>query len=66
MPFVQKSEVNISRSLILGEGKTWSGQLVIKIPRTKPEVFNFYIENIEDFGWKEQTTIRGETRVLSM
>ncbi len=65
MPFVQKSEVNISRSLILGEGKTWSGQLVIKVPRTKPEVFNFYIKNIEDFGWKEQTTIRGETSVLN-
>tara|TARA_B100001123_G_C14362170_1_gene651415 strand:+ start:192 stop:386 length:195 start_codon:yes stop_codon:yes gene_type:complete len=44
--FVQKSEVNISRSLILGEGKTWSGQLAINVPRTKPEVFNFYIKNI--------------------
>ena len=65
MPFVNQSQVDISRSLILGEGKTWSGQLVIKVPKTKPEVFNFYIKNIEDFGWKEQTTIRGETSVLN-
>ena len=65
MPFVKKSEVDISRSLILGEGKSWSGQVVIKVPKTKPEVFNFYIKNLDEFGWKEQTTIRGETSVLN-
>ena len=65
LPFVKNSEIDIERSLILGEGKSWSGQLLVKIPEPKPEVFNFYIRNIGDFGWKEQTTIRGETSVLN-
>ena len=29
------------------------------------QVFNFYVNNIENFGWKEQTTIRGETSILN-
>ncbi len=65
LPFVKNSEIDIERSLILGEGKSWSGQLIVKIPEPKPEVFNFYTRNIGDFGWKEQTTIRGETSVLN-
>ena len=31
----------------------------------KPDVFNFYVKNLGTFGWKEQTTIRGETSVLN-
>ena len=65
IPFVEKSKIDISRSLILGEGKSWSGQLVVNVPDPKPDVFNFYVNNLETFGWKEQTTIRGETSVLN-
>ena len=65
IPFIKDSEINIERSLILGEGKSWSGQLFIKVPSPKTDVFNFYIREIEEFGWKEQTTIRGETSILN-
>ena len=54
LPFVIGSVVNIEKSLILGEGKSWSGQLYITISASKPQVFNFYVKNLEDFGWKEQ------------
>ena len=49
----------------MGEGKNWSGQLAIKVPEDKIKVFNFYIRNLEEYGWKEQTTIRGEISVLN-
>ena len=65
IPFIKGSEINIERSLILGEGKSWSGQLFIKVPTEKTNVFNFYIREIKEFGWKEQTTIRGETSILN-
>ena len=65
MPFIKKSKIDIEKSLILGEGKTWSGQILIYTPSPKNEVFNFYVKNLEDFGWKEQTTIRGETSILN-
>ena len=65
IPFIEDSKIDISRSLILGEGKSWSGQLVVSVPDPKPTVFNFYVNNLENFGWKEQTTIRGETSVLN-
>ena len=31
----------------------------------KIEVFNYYVNNLSEFGWKEQTTIRGETSILN-
>ena len=65
MPFVMKTKLNIAESLILGEGKSWSGQLILSVPAPKAEVFNFYVKNLEDFGWKEQTTIRGKTSILN-
>ena len=65
MPFVIKTRVNIEESLILGEGKSWSGQLQLIVPAPKAEVFNFYVRNLNDFGWKEQTTIRGKTSILN-
>tara|TARA_Y100000992_G_C21238771_1_gene479571 strand:- start:44 stop:613 length:570 start_codon:yes stop_codon:yes gene_type:complete len=65
IPFIMGSEIDIEKSLILGEGKSWSGQLYINIAEAKPKVFNFYVNNLGDFGWKEQTTIRGVTSVLN-
>ena len=65
MPFVSNSELNIDESLLLGEGKSWSGQLLLNVPAAKAEVFNFYVKNLNDFGWKEQTTIRGKTSILN-
>ncbi len=65
MPFIKKTKIDIDRSLILGEGKSWSGQIILKVPEPKPIVFNFYVKNIGDFGWKEQTTIRGEESILN-
>ena len=65
IPFIEKSKIDISRSLLLGEGKSWSGQLYVNVPEPKPDVFNFYVKNLGTFGWKEQTTIRGETSVLN-
>lgn len=65
MPFVIETKLIIDESLILGEGKSWSGQLLLSVPAPKAEVFNFYVKNLEDFGWKEQTTIRGKTSILN-
>ena len=49
----------------MGEGKSWSGQLLVSVPEKKIEVFNYYVKNLSEFGWKEQTTIRGETSILN-
>ena len=65
IPFVKKSKIDIEKSLILGEGKSWSGQILLDVPNPKPSVFNFYVKNIGEFGWKEQTTIRGATSILN-
>jgi len=65
MPFVVNSELNIEESLLLGEGKSWSGQLLLTVPAAKAEVFNFYVKNLGEFSWKEQTTIRGKTSILN-
>ena len=65
IPFVKNSKIDIEKSLILGEGKSWSGQIALDIPNPKASVFNYYVKNIGEFGWKEQTTISGETSILN-
>ena len=65
IPFPKKTSLDINNSLILGEGSNWSGQLMLQVPEEKIKVFNFYIRNLADFGWKEQTTIRGKVSVLN-
>ena len=65
VPFPPGTKIDVERSLIMGEGKTWSGQLVAYVPLRKREVFNFYVKNFPDFSWKEQTTIRGEVSILN-
>ena len=65
IPFLKKSKIDIERSLIMGEGKNWSGQILVHVPKKKIEVFNYYVKTLGDFGWKEQTTIRGETSILN-
>ncbi len=65
LPFVKESKIDIEKSLILGEGKSWSGQIFLIVPNLKPAVFNFYVNNLGNFGWKEQTSIRGETSILN-
>ena len=65
IPFPPNTQIDVERSLILGEGKTWSGQLLAYVAQKKRKVFNFYVNNFEDYGWKEQTTIRGEVSILN-
>ena len=65
IPFLAGSKVDIKSSLVMGEGKNWSGQLLVLVPEKKIEVFNYYVNNLGDFGWKEQTTIRGEISILN-
>ena len=64
IPFPQGTKLDLNKSLILGEGKTWSGQLFISIPEKKAGVYNYFVNNLEKFDWKEQTTIRGETSIF--
>ena len=65
IPFLVNSKIHIEDSLILGEGKSWSGQLLITVRENKRDVFNYYAKNLGDYGWKEQTTIRGNTSILN-
>ena len=65
IPFPEGTKVDLSKSLILGEGQSWSGQLLASIPEKKTAVFNYYVQNLNKFDWKEQTTIRGETSILN-
>ena len=65
IPFPKNTSLDINNSLIMGEGSNWSGQLIMNVPEDKIKVFNFYIRNLIDYGWKEQTTIRGKVSVLN-
>ena len=35
IPFLENSKIDIERSLIMGEGKSWNGQLLVYVPQKK-------------------------------
>ena len=39
IPFLENSKIDIERSLIMGEGKSWNGQLIVYVPQKKNRSF---------------------------
>ena len=57
--------MDTDRSLILGARNAWIGRLAIKISRSSSSIYDFYSREMDRFGWREITSVRSETSVLS-
>lgn len=65
MPMPSGAQVEVDKSLIFGAGEGWFGRLVITTSNATGDVFNFYKENLAGFGWREITSVRAKTSVLT-
>lgn len=65
LPMPQGAKVDIDRSLVLGSGESWYGQLVIDAGTGPYEMFDFFKQEMSRFGWQEITSLRAPTSVLS-
>ena len=56
--------VDSVRSLILGEGDSWTGRLVYSATGAADDVFEFLRREMPKFGWTETYAVRSEVNLL--
>jgi len=65
IPVPAGADMDLERSLVLGEQDTWIGRLVMTVSANPGKTFDFYFGEMPRFGWSPVTTIRAETSVLT-
>lgn len=64
IPVPQKAEMDLERTSIVGREADWMGKIYFYTPYSVSGVFDFYTYEMEKFGWKELTSVRGMQSVL--
>lgn len=65
VPVPAGSEMDIQRSLVLGDRDAWIGRLVIAVGLNPGRAYDFYFDEMPRFGWQPVTSVRAETSVLT-
>ena len=64
VPVPAGADMDLERSLVLGEQDAWIGRLVMAVGTNPGKTFDFYFGEMPRFGWFPVTTVRAETSVL--
>ena len=65
IPVPAGADMDLERSLVLGEQDSWIGRLVMAVGTNPGKTFDFYFGEMPRFGWFPVTTVRAETSVLT-
>ena len=65
IPMPADASVELDRTIVLGTGEDWMGSVTIRAKTDLVSVFDFYREQMPQFGWKELTVLRSATSVLT-
>lgn len=65
IPIPAGAKMDTNRSLVLGTRNAWIGRLAIKIGRSSSSIYDFFIREMDRFGWREITSVRSEVSVLT-
>ena len=65
VPIPAGADMDLERSLVLGEQDAWIGRLVMAVGTNPGKTFDFYFGEMPRFGWFPLTTVRAETSVLT-
>ena len=65
IPIPGGAKMNMDRTLILGEKESWIGRLVIDSSVSQAGMFDFFKQRTGEFGWREITSVRSATSVLT-
>ena len=65
VPVPAGADMDLERSLVLGEQDAWIGRLVLAVGTNPGKTFDFYFGEMPRFGWFPITTVRAETSVLT-
>jgi hypothetical protein len=65
IPTPAGSKLVVDRTLALGSGDSWIGQIVINTTHDSFSMFNFLKARMPEFGWTEVTSVRAQVSVLT-
>ena len=65
LPMPSNSKMNIGKSILFGSESDWFGRLNLVVNMSGAEVFDFYIYEMPNFGWKEITSIRSDISLIT-
>ena len=65
IPIPTGSTLDNDRSLILSNEREWTGRLVIKADPSMPQLFAYYMKQMQSFGWQPVASIMADTSVLT-
>ncbi len=64
LPIPEQAVMDLKRTLIFGS-EPLVGRLAFSTPYSQSSLFDFYIQEMPKFGWKELTTIRTTTSIIT-
>jgi hypothetical protein len=64
IPVPSGTKINMEKTLVFGT-KPWYGQLALESSSNANKLFDFYRENLSQYGWQEVTSVRAPTSILT-
>ena len=65
IPIPDGSQMDLDRSMMFGRETDWMGKVTFYTPYSVSGVFDFYMEEMPKFNWRELTSVRGSNSVLT-
>ena len=65
IPIPDGSQMDLDKSMMFGRETDWMGKMTFYAPYNVSGVFDFYMEEMPKFNWKELTSVRGTNSVLT-
>jgi len=63
LPVPAKATMDVDKSLLLGNGESWTGRLVYSSWTSHTGLYDFYKSEMPGFGWQEITSVRASISV---
>lgn len=64
IPLPQDAQLDNDKTVILGGGAGWAGQIVIKTPQGPTEVFTFFRDQLPPKGWVGVSSVKSRNSIM--
>ncbi len=65
IPVPPNAIMNLDKTVILGSGEQWTGKLAFSAKQGPNTTFDYFIEELPKFGWKETAIVRADVSFMT-
>ena len=65
LPLPVKGELDMDQTMVFGGGDSWFGRLAVLTSHSGNNMFDFFKQQMPNFGWQEVTSVRSAISVLT-